>query len=69
MKTISIDTIVPGGYLTIYCALSVRPSFTADMYWLPQTVLTVTFVRWSCSIYCNSTTLVIFTATTTTTTT
>jgi len=66
----SVSLVVPGRYLTICCALYVRPSFTADMYWLPQTVLTVfivTFVRWSCSIYCNSATLIIFIATTTVT--
>jgi len=65
----SVSLVVPGRYLTIYCALSVRPSFTDDVYWLPQTVFIVTFVRWSCSIYCNSATLIIFIATTTTTTT
>jgi len=58
-------SVVPKCDLTIYCALTVRPSFTADVYWLPQTVFIVTFVRWSCSIYCNSATLIIFIATTT----
>ena len=63
----SVSFIILGCDLTIYCALSVRPLFTADVYWLPQTVFIVTFVWWSCSIYCNSATLIIFTATTTTT--
>ena len=41
----SVSFVVLGCYLTISCALSVRPSFTADVYWLSQTVLTVFIVH------------------------
>ena len=48
----------------VFVCVSMYISCTTDVL----TVFIVTFVRWSCSIYCNSATLIIFIATTTTTT-